>query len=196
MAKTKASVLKTGGQIELTLHTSCVKAGAYSIAQGVIRRFPLAKPFLAKPVKDSLDKNSVEKIQKQLIKDIYKHHGIKPASWEISAIIAVAGTSANQFIDFRNIELKLKQSIGDTAGKLVLKFAPLSQWAPEVVAVLAHTWAIGRYADSVCRIRKLGSNWLPAPLARNLRLPKTVLWNWTEEAFNLAVPLIRKINSL
>jgi hypothetical protein len=65
-----------------------------------------------------------------------------------------------------------------------------------VVEVLAHTWAIGRYADSVCRIRKLGSNWLPAPLARNLRLPKTVLWNWTEEAFNLAVPLIRKFNAL
>ena len=34
MAKTNPSVLKTGGQIELTLHTSCVKAGALSIAQG------------------------------------------------------------------------------------------------------------------------------------------------------------------
>lgn len=196
MAKAKASVLRTGGQIELTLHTSCVKAGAYSIAQGIIKRFPLAKPFLAKSVQASLDKNSIEKIQKQLIRDIYRQHGIKPASWEISAIIAVAGTSANQFIDFRNIELKIKQSIGDTAGKLILRFAPLSQWIPEVVEVLAHTWAIGRYADSVCRIRKLGSNWLPAPLARNLRLPKTILWNWTEEAFNLAVPIIRKLNAL
>ena len=196
MAKTNVSVLKTGGQIELTLHASCVKAGALSIAQGVIRRFPLAKPFLAKAVKDSLEQNSIGKIQKQLIKDIYKQHGIKPASWEISAIIAVADASANQFIDFKNIELKIKKSIGDTAGKLILKYAPLSQWIPEVVGVLAHTWAVGRYADSVCRIRKLGSNWLPAPLARNLRLPKTILWNWTEEAFNMAVPLIRKINSL
>lgn len=196
MAKAKASVLRTGGQIELTLHTSCVKAGAYSIAQGIIKRFPLAKPFLAKSVQASLEKNSIEKIQKQLIRDIYRQHGIKPASWEISAIIAVAGTSANQFIDFRNMEMKIKQSIGDTAGKLILRFAPLSQWIPEVVEVLAHTWAIGRYADSVCRIRKLGSNWLPAPLAKNLRLPKTILWNWTEEAFNLAVPIIRKFNAL
>jgi len=196
MAETKASLLKAGGQIELTLHSSCVKAAALSIAQGVVRRFPLAKPILAKSVKDSLSRNSVAKIQKQLIKDIYKQHGIRPASWETSAIIAVAGTSANQFIDFKNIELKIKQSIGDTAGRLLLKYAPLSQWIPEVVEVLAHTWAIGRYADSVCRIRKMGSNWLPAPLAKNLRLPKTILWNWTEEAFNLAVPLIKKINSL
>jgi hypothetical protein len=147
-------------------------------------------------VKDSLEKNSIGKIQRQLIKDIYKQHGIKPASWEMSAIIAVADASANQFIDFNSIELKIRKSIGDTAGKLILKYAPLSQWIPEVVGVLAHTWAVGRYADSVCRIRKLGSNWLPAPLARNLRLPKAVLWNWTEEAFNLAVPLIRKINAL
>ncbi len=195
MATQKPSVLRLSGQIELTLHSSCVKAGVYSIAQGIIDRFPLAKPFLAKSVQASISKNSVEKIQKQLIKDIYKQHAIKPSNWETSAIIAVASTSANQLIDFKSIEQKIKEALGNTAGKLILKYAPLSQWAPNLVTVVAHTWAIGRYADSVCRIRKIGSNWLPAPLAKNLRLPKTLLWNWTEEAFNLALPIIKRIKS-
>ena len=195
MAKKQVPVLRPSGQIELALHAACVKAGAYSIAQDIIQRFPLAKPFLAKAVLDSLDKNSLSKIQKQLIKDIYKQHGIKPATWETSAIVAVAGTSTNQLIDFKSIEHRIKKTFGNTAGKLVLKIAPMSQWAPDLIEAVAHTWAIGRYADSVCRIRKIGSNWLPAPLVKNLRLPANILWNWTEEAFNLALPIIKKFNA-
>ena len=61
--------------------------------------------------------------------------------------------------------------------------------------MVARTWAIGRYTASVGRIRKIGSNWLPAPLAKNLKLPKNVLMSWTEEAFNLAMPILKKLNT-
>lgn len=195
MAKQPSSVLRLSGQIELTLHTACVKAGAFAIAQGIIKRFPLAKPFVAKAVQESMAKNSLDKIQKQLIKDIYLLHGIKPTKWETSAIIAVASTSASQFIDVKYLELKVLKTFGNTAGKLLLKYAPLSQWAPELIEVVARTWAIGRYTDSVGRIRKIGSNWLPAPLAKNLKLPKNVLMSWTEEAFNIAMPILKKLNT-
>ena len=120
---------------------------------------------------------------------------MKPASWEISAIIAIASTGATQFIDFKGVEQRVKKIMGNTVGKLILKYAPLSQWLPELIIVVARTWTIGRYADSVCRIRKLGSSWLPAPLAKSLQLPKNILWSWTEEAFNMALPIIKKINS-
>ena len=33
---------------------------------------------------------------------------------------------------------------------------------------VAATWAAGRYADSVCRLRRAGADWLPAPLAQAL----------------------------
>jgi hypothetical protein len=189
------SALRISGKIEIALHSACVKAGTYAIAGSILQRLPLAKPFLAKPILASLANNSPLKIQKQLIRDIYKQHGLKPATWEISAIIAVAESSTKQLADISRIERKIKQSLGATLGGGLLKVAPLTQWAPEMIAVLAKTWAIGRYADSVGRIRKLGSDWLPAPLAKNLKLPADLLWNWTEEAFELALPMWSRIRS-
>jgi len=50
------SMLRPSGKIEIMLHTACVRAGAFAIAHGIIDRFPLAKPFLAKPVMQSLAK--------------------------------------------------------------------------------------------------------------------------------------------
>jgi hypothetical protein len=189
------SMLRPSGKIEVMLHTACVRAGAFAIAHSIIGRFPLAKPFLAKPVMQSLEKNSPLRIQRQLIKDIYKQHGLKPASWESSAIIAVAESSAGQLVDFKQLERKIKQSLGDRLAGWLLKAAPLAQWAPDMVAVVAHTWAIGRYADSVGRIRKMGSDMLPAPLAKNLKLPASILWHWTEEAFELALPVLGRIHA-
>ena len=189
------SMLRPSGKIEIMLHTACVRAGAFAIAHGIIDRFPLAKPFLAKPVMQSLAKNSPLRIQQQLIKDIYKQHGLKPANWESSTIIAVAESSSGQLVDFRQLERKLRNSLGDPLAGWLLKAAPLAQWAPEMVAVVARTWAIGRYADSIGRIRKLGSDMLPAPMAKNLKLPATLLWHWTEEAFELALPVLGKIHA-
>lgn len=195
MAKPATPSLSKTGKIEITLHSACVKAGTYAIADSIIQRFPLAKPFLAKPIQTNIKDNSPLKIQNQLIRDIYRLHSIKPAKWEISAIIAVAETSANQIIDSKAIERRMRQTLGVTASKWLFKFAPLAQWAPELLATVAQTWAIGRYADSVCRIRKIGSDWLPAPLAKNLRLPANILWNWTEEAFDMALPVLHTIKN-
>ncbi len=195
MAKQTSPSLSKTGKIEITLHSACVKAGAYAIAASIIERLPLARPFLAKPIQTNINDNSPLKIQKQLIRDIYRLHSIKPAKWEISAIIAVAETSANQIIDSKAIERRMRQTLGVTASKWLLKFAPLAQWAPELMATVAQTWAIGRYSDSVCRIRKIGSDWLPAPLAKNLKLPANILWSWTEEAFDLALPVLQTIKN-
>jgi len=189
------SMLRPSGKIEIMLHTACVRAGAFAIAYGIIEHFSMAKSFLTKPVMQSLAKNSPLRIQKHLIKDIYKQHGLKPANWESSAIIAVAESSSGQLVDFRQLERKLKNSLGDPLAGWLLKAAPLAQWAPEMVAVVARTWAIGRYADSVGRIRKLGSDMLPAPMAKNLKLPANLLWHWTEEAFELALPVLGKIHA-
>ena len=195
MTKPAKSAISSAGKIELALHTACVKAGAYAIAHRVIDRFPLAKPFLAKPILTNLNDNSPTKIQNLLIRDIYRQHSLKPAKWEVSAIIAVADTSSRQLLDSKALERRLRKSLGATASKWLFKFAPLANWAPELLAVVARTWAIGRYADSVCRIRKLGSDWLPAPLAKNLTLPADVLWSWTEEAFGLALPVLRTLQN-
>lgn len=195
MAKPAKSAIGNTGKIEIALHAACVKAGAYAIAHSVIDRFPLAKPFLAKPIQANLDDNSPAKIQKLLVRDIYRRHGLKPAKWEVSAIIAVAETGSYQLLDGKALERRLRRSLGITASKWLFKFAPLANWAPDLLAVVARTWAVGRYADSVCRIRKLGSDWLPAPLAKNLTLPADVLWNWTEEAFGLALPVLRTLQN-
>jgi uncharacterized protein YneF (UPF0154 family) len=195
MTITAKSKLGNAGKIEIALHAACVKAGAYAIAHSIIDRFPLARPFLAKTIQSNLNDNSPAKIQKQLIRDIYRRHGLKPAKWEVSAIIAVAETSSKQWLDTKALERRLRQTLGDTASKWLLKFAPLAQWAPDLLAAVAQTWAIGRYADSVCRIRKIGSDWLPAPLAKNLKLPANVLWNWTDEAFGLALPVLRTLQN-
>lgn len=189
------SMLRPSGKIEIMLHTACVRAGAFAIAHSIVSRFPLAKPFLAKSITQSLAKNSPQRIQKQLIKDIYRQHGLKPANWESSAIIAVAESSAGQLIDFKQLERKLRTSLGDRLTGWLLKAAPMAQWAPEMVAAVARTWAIGRYADSVGRIRKMGSDMLPAPLAKNLKLPANLLWHWTEEAFEVALPVLGRIHA-
>ena len=195
MTKPAKSAIGNTGKVEIALHSACVKAGAYAIAHSIIDRFPLARPFLAKAIQSNLNDNSPAKIQRQLIRDIYRQHGLKPAKWEVSAIIAVAETSSNQLLDTKALERRLRQTLGATASKWLLKFAPLAQWAPDLLASVACTWAIGRYADSVCRIRKIGSDWLPAPLAKNLTLPANVLWNWTEEAFGLALPVLRTLQN-
>ena len=32
-------------------------------------------------------------------------------------------------------------------------------------------------------------------MAKNLKLPATLLWHWTEEAFELALPVLGKIHA-
>lgn len=193
MAKPGKSAIGDTGKIELALHASCVRAGAYAIAHGIITRFPLAKPFLAKSIQANLAQNSLPKIQTRLVREIYRRHGLKPARWESSAIIAVAASSSGQLLDGAAIERRLQQKLGGTASKWLLRFAPLAQWAPELLSAVSRTWAVGRYADSVCRIRKIGSDWLPAPLASSLKLPANLLLNWTEEAFTLALPVLQTL---
>ncbi|MFM6988323.1 MAG: hypothetical protein ACKOXG_06585 [Arenimonas sp.] len=193
MAESRTRAPAEAGPVELVLHTACVKAGAYALAHRVIRALPLAKPFLAPSLRKNLSGNTPAKIQARLIRDIYRRYGLKPANWEIAAILAVADAGTPQLLDGAAIERRLRRSLGETASRWLMRLAPLAQWAPELLAEVARTWAIGRYADSVGRVRKLGSDWLPAPLSKNLKLPASLLWNWSEEAFELALPALKRL---
>lgn len=195
MAESRTRAPADAGPVELTLHSACVKAGAYALAHRVIGALPLAKPFLAPSLRKNLSGNTPAKIQARLIRDIYRRHGLKPANWEIAAILAVADAGTPRLLDGAAIERRLRRSLGETASRWLMRLAPLAQWAPELLAEVARTWAIGRYADSVGRVRRLGSDWLPAPLSKNLKLPAGLLWNWSEEAFELALPALKRLQS-
>ena len=192
MTEVRATVT-AAGQVELALHAACVKAGAYALAHRIIDALPLAKPLLAPSLRKNLIGNTPAKIQARLIRDIYRRHGLKPANWEIAAIFAVADAGMPRLLNGAAIERRLRRSLGETASRWLLRLAPLAHWVPELLTQVALTWAIGRYADSVGRVRKLGSDWLPAPLAKNLKLPAGLLWNWSEEAFGLALPALKRV---
>jgi hypothetical protein len=71
--------------------------------------------------------------------------------------------------------------------------APLLRWVPieplvaRTAQAVASTWATGRYADAVCRLRRQGADWLPAPLAEALQLAPAMLKDMSGEAIGLAL---------
>jgi hypothetical protein len=196
MRSKKPSAMPQQIHVEISLHKACVKAGAYAITFGISQRVPLIKPLLAKSMLSNLVRDNPNNIQKNLIREIYQHHDLKATNWEIAAIQAVAKASSQKAIATIALEQKLKSMLGETLTKIILKYSPLSQWLPEIVDALSQTWAAGRYADSVGRVRKMGEDWLPAPLAKQLKLPNSKLMQWTEEAFELALPVFQTLKNL
>jgi hypothetical protein len=56
---------------------------------------------------------------------------------------------------------------------------------------VATTWAAGRYADAVCRVRKAGMDWLPAPLGEALEIAPGKLRDFSAEALTMALPPLK-----
>jgi hypothetical protein len=56
---------------------------------------------------------------------------------------------------------------------------------------VATTWAAGRYADAVCRVRKAGMDWLPAPLGEALEIAPAKLRDFSAEALTMALPPLK-----
>jgi hypothetical protein len=181
------------GGIETTLHAACVKAGAAAALQVSLDRLPLLKPFLPKPITSAARGDAPERLQRLLVKDIYARHQLKPARWEIEAILAVAQTQSvlTPLATQEGLQAVLRAWVPAPLRKPLIRYTPLEPLVTATAKAIAATWAAGRYADSVCRLRKAGADWLPAPLANALGMAPAKLRRWSAEALALALPPLR-----
>jgi hypothetical protein len=179
--------------IERLLHTACVKAGAGAALQVGLERLPLLKPFVPTALRDAGTRESAEDIQRRLIQSIYRRYGLKPAGWEIEGVLAVAQTQAvlTPLATREGLRALLRGWLPEQLSRPLMRYTPLAPLVTATVAAIAVTWAAGRYADSVCRLRKAGADWLPAPLAGALNMAPATLKAWSGEALALAMPPLK-----
>jgi hypothetical protein len=179
--------------IETALHTTCVKAGAAAALLVAVERLPLLKPFLPKPISRAARSDAPERLQRMLVKDIYARHGVRPAAWEVEGILAVAQTQSTltPLATQEGLDSILRIWLPRSMVAPLLRYTPLQPLVTATAKAVAATWAAGRYADSVCRLRKAGADWLPAPLHDALNLAPAKLRNWSAEALTLALPPLR-----
>ena len=188
-----AAATATSPGIEAVLHAACVKAGAAAALQVTLERLPLLKPFLPRPITHAARGDAPERIQRLLIKEIYSRYRIKPAGWEIEGILAVAQTQSvlTPLATQEGLAAVLRTWLPSQVSHPLIRFTPLEPLVTAAAKAVAATWAAGRYADSVCRLRQAGADWLPAPLADALGLAPTKLRQWSAEALALALPPLR-----
>ena len=179
--------------VETTLHTACVKAGAAAALQVALDRLPMMKPFLPRAVTDAGRGDAPERIQRLLVKQIYARYHIKPAGWEVEGILAVAQTQSvmTPLASQEGLKSVLRAWVPDSVSSPLIRYTPLEPLITATAKAVAATWAAGRYADSVCRLRRAGADWLPAPLSEALNLAPTTLRRWSAEALTLALPPLR-----
>src|SRR5688572_15049217 len=179
--------------IETALHTTCVKAGAAAALLVAVERLPLLKPFLPKPISRAARSDAPERLQRLLVKDIYARHGVRPAAWEVEGILAVAQTQSTltPLATQEGLDSILRIWLPRSMVAPLLRYTPLQPLVTATAKAVAATWAAGRYADSVCRLRKAGADWLPAPLHEALSMSSTKLRSWSAEALTLALPPLR-----
>lgn len=187
-----AAMLPEAG-IETRLHADCVKAGAAAVLQVTLDRLPMLKPFLPRAVTNAARGDAPERIQRLLIKAIYARYGIKPAAWEIEGILAVAQTQSvlTPLASQEGLKSVLRAWVPDSVASPLIRYTPLEPLVTAAAKAVAATWAAGRYADSVCRLRRAGADWLPAPLSDALSLAPATLRRWSAEALTLALPPLR-----
>lgn len=183
--------------IESVLHAACVKAGAAAALQVSLERLPLLKPFLPKPITNAARGDAPERIQRLLVKEIYLRYGIKPAGWEVEGILAVAQTQSvlTPLATQEGLNAVLRTWLPARLSNPLMRYTPLEPLVTASARAVAATWAAGRYADSVCRLRKAGADWLPAPLNDALSLAPSKLKRWSAEALTLALPPLRLARS-
>ena len=179
--------------IEARLHTDCVKAGAAAALQVTLDRLPMMKPFLPRAVTNAGRGDAPERIQRLLIKEIYARYQVKPAAWEIEGILAVAQTQSvlTPLASQEGLKSVLRAWVPESLASPLIRYTPLEPLVTATAKAVAATWAAGRYADSVCRLRRAGADWLPAPLSDALSLAPATLRRWSTEALTLALPPLR-----
>lgn len=183
--------------IEATLHAACVKAGAAAALQVALDRLPMLKPFLPLAITNAARGDAPERIQRLLVKEIYLRYQVRPAAWEVEGILAVAQTQSvmTPLASQAGLQSVLRAWVPDRLSSPLIRYTPLEPLVTATAKAIAATWAAGRYADSVCRLRRAGADWLPAPLAQALSLTPSKLRQWSAEALNLALPPLRLATS-
>lgn len=184
--------------IEPMLHAACVKAGAGAALQVGLDRVPLLKPFLPVTIRRAGSSESAEDIQRKLVQAIYRSYKLKPAGWEVEGVLAVAQTQAvlSPLATREGLRSLLSGWLPAAVSSPLMRYTPLEPLVTATVRAVAATWAAGRYADSVCRLRKAGADWLPAPLAGALNLAPSKLRAWSTEALSLALPPLKLASAL
>ena len=196
IAAKKPPALDAG--IEPMLHAACVKAGAGAALQVGLDRVPLLKPFLPDTLRRAGSSESAEDIQRKLVQAIYRRYKLKPAGWEVEGVLAVAQTQAvlSPLATREGLRSLLSGWLPAAVSTPLMRYTPLEPLVTATVRAVAATWAAGRYADSVCRLRKAGADWLPAPLAGALNLAPSKLREWSTEALSLALPPLKLASAL
>jgi len=184
--------------IEPMLHAACVKAGAGAALQVGLDRVPLLKPFLPLAIRRAGTTESADDTQRKLVEAIYRRYKLKPAGWEVEGVLAVAQTQSvlSPLATREGLRSLLRGWLPAAVSTPLMRYTPLEPLVTATVRAVASTWAAGRYADSVCRLRKAGADWLPAPLAGALNLAPSTLKAWSAEALALAMPPLKLASAL
>ena len=187
--KRTASVAGT----EARLHAASVQAGAGAAIHVALHTLPLLRPFIPKRVMDAADRLDPATVRRDLVKTIYARHGLKPARWEVESVLAVAETQARLSPITRKDGLRdlLREWLPAPLIQPLLRFTPVEPLVAETTRAVATTWAAGRYADAVCRVRKAGMDWLPAPLSDALEIAPAKLRDFSAEALTMALPPLK-----
>ena len=127
------------------------------------------------------------------MKEIYLRYHVRPADWEIEGILAVAQSQSvlAPLASQSGLQSVLRAWMPERLSNPIIRYTPLEPLVTATAKAVAATWAAGRYADSVCRLRRAGADWLPAPLAQAMDLAPATLRKWSAEALNLALPPLR-----
>jgi hypothetical protein len=183
--------------IEPLLHAACVKAGAAAALQVALDRLPMLKPFLPRAITSAARGDAPERIQRLLVKEIYLRYRVRPAAWEIEGILAVAASQSvlTPLASQAGLESMLRTWMPNRLSSPLMRYTPLEPLVSATAKAVAATWAAGRYADSVCRLRRAGADWLPAPLTQAMDMAPATLRKWSAEALNLALPPLRMATS-
>lgn len=184
--------------IEAMLHGACVRAGAGAAMQVTLEIVPLLRPLLPSGLRFVGSRESAQATQRALVEEIYRRYALKPAAWEVEGVLAVAQTQAvlSPLATREGLRSLLRGWLPDALSGPLMRYTPLEPLVTATVRAVAETWAAGRYADSVCRLRKAGADWLPKPLASALSLAPSTLKAWSAEALSLAMPPLKLATTL
>lgn len=175
------------------IHAAAVRAGAGAALHYVLDSLPLLKPFIPTALRRRSASLKEDKVQAKLVRDIYALHGLKPARWELDGVMAVAQSHGvmTPLATRAGVQAMISAWLPKTLAVPLIRFSPIEPLVTATARAVSGTWAAGRYADNVCKLRRVGADWLPAPLTEAMRLAPGKLREWSAEALSLAIPPMR-----
>lgn len=189
----RAQELGVDMRADRLIHAAAVKAGAGACLHYVLERLPLLRPFLPARVRRQTGALREDKVQAGLVREIYALHGLKPARWELDGVLAVARSHGvmTPLATRAGVQAMIAMWLPRQIVNPLLRFTPIEPLVTHTARAVSATWAAGRYADNVCKLRRVGADWLPAPIGEAMRLAPGKLRDWSAEALSLAIPPMR-----